>query len=233
MKKLQISIILSTVFFLLINLTLCFAYEKRKPVLIEGKSFLPLRILTRPFSNIYTEKSITSGIAIENVPTFQPFYVYTCPTEEEKNTESGWYEVGSDNRGTIIGWMKEQDVFEWKQTMCLFYTHPEGRYPVLFFDDYENINGLIKSEKEVRKSRTLDYLNKIESKTIPSDFPIISLEPKKYVDFSEEFYLLPILDFKGISIDQREGRLLKLAAATSSGSDSREVSDIRFSKEYL
>ena len=37
-------------------------------------------------------------------------------------------------RGKVVGWMKSLDVFEWRQTMCLAYTHPDGRKPVLMFE---------------------------------------------------------------------------------------------------
>ncbi len=36
--------------------------KKRVPVKIEGKKLLSLCVLTRPFSNIYTEKSLESPV---------------------------------------------------------------------------------------------------------------------------------------------------------------------------
>ncbi|MGE4293743.1 MAG: hypothetical protein AB7E32_16215, partial [Desulfovibrio sp.] len=98
-----------------------FAQDAKKPVIIEGKKILPLRVLCRPFSNVYKSADATSGTVRENVAAFTSFYVYSRPSAEEREMESGWYEVGTDNRGAVIGWMKSGDVIEWKQTMCLAY----------------------------------------------------------------------------------------------------------------
>ena len=207
--------------------------DKRKPVKIEGKSVLPLRVLARPFSNIYGEKDEGSQVMKENVPAFQPFYVYTRPSPEDLELESGWYEVGSDNRGTIIGWMKSDDVFEWKQTMCLSYRHPEGRNPVLMFDRKGYLLELVQDQPADRAAKVENLYSAIDTKQIPENFPVKSVEPKKAVDITEQFYLLPILGHETVQIDGREGRLVKLAAVTKAASDARVESDIRTNQNYL
>ncbi len=203
--------------------------EKRKAVKIEGKEALPLRILTRPFSNVYTEKDNSKGTVMENVPSFQSFFVYTKPSSEDIELGDAWYEVGTDNLGTVVGWMRYDDVFEWKQTMCLAYTHPEGRKQVLMFERKSYLKGIIESSSDDRTKNAEELYTAIDSRDIPQDFPVISIEPKKAVDISKQFYLLPILDFQTIEIDGREGRLLKLAAVTGT----REKSDIRVDNEFL
>jgi serine/threonine-protein kinase PpkA len=227
-------IVISVIFFLIFTCPQPLqSSERRKPVMIEGKQFLPLRVLVRPFSNVYKEKSETGGTVMENLPAFQSFYVYTRPSVEEIEGEKGWYEVGSDNRGTVIGWMKSSDVFEWKQTMCLAYTHPEGRRPVLMFERKKDLSDLLKSPPEERVRATLALYKTIESGSIPPGFPVESVEPKKAIDISKEFYLLPILAFEPVELENREGRLLKLAAATGAAPDARESTDIRKNTEYL
>ncbi len=209
------------------------AQERRKPVAIEGKSILPLRVLARPFSNIYIGQDLNSGTVKENVPAFQPYYVYTRPTAEDLELQDGWYEVGADNRGNVLGWMQSKDVFEWKQTMCLAYTHPEGRKPVLMFAKREPLAALIQKDAQSRQAEVGQLYNALNTKLIPEDFPIRSVEPKQAVDISSQFYLLPILSFEEMEIDGREGRLLNIAAATAGGSDARESTDISQNIEYL
>ncbi|MCP4119159.1 MAG: VWA domain-containing protein [Desulfobacteraceae bacterium] len=209
------------------------AEERRKPVTIEGKSILPLRILTRPFSNIYTQKDASGATVQENVPAFQPFYVYTSPSAEDLELQEGWYEVGQDNRGGVLGWMQTKDVLEWKQTMCLAYTHPEGRSPVLMFANRRPLADLTMAGEEVRTKEVEKLYAVIDSGLIPEGFPIRSVEPKRAVDISTQFYLLPILAFEELEIGGREGRLLQLAAATASGPDARESTDISQNKDYL
>jgi hypothetical protein len=207
--------------------------EKRIPVKIDGKKLLPLRVLARPFSNIYKDKSIESGIVQSDVPALQPFYVYTRPSAEDMELESGWYEVGTNNHGNVIGWMQAKDVFEWKQTMCLAYTHPAGRKPVLMFDSKSTLNKLIQEEDEKRIKEVSKIYTAINEHNISKDFPVKSIEPKKAVDIQKEFYLLPILDFKEVDFGNREARLLKLTAVTNAKAGARDESDIRKSKIYL
>ncbi|HOO93062.1 MAG TPA: hypothetical protein PKX94_06315, partial [Opitutales bacterium] len=84
-------------------------------------------------------------IVEENLPAFQPLYVYTAPQVDDFDGASGWYEVGSDDKGTVLGWMKAEDVMEWKQAMCLAYTHPEGRQPVLMFGKRDSLFDLLQA----------------------------------------------------------------------------------------
>ena len=145
------------------------AQEKRIPVKVEGKTVIPLRVLTRPFSNIYKEPDESKAKVEENVPTFKPFYVYTRPEVKATATEvKGWYEVGSDNRGTVLGWMKADDVLAWKQNMTLAYTHPDGRKPVLMFENREALLALVKAPSDQRKQRADEFYAAIQAKEIPA-----------------------------------------------------------------
>jgi len=209
--------------------------KKRVPVKIEGRKLLSLRVLTRPFSNIYTDKSLESPVVQSDVPAMQPYYVYTRPTAEDRELEAGWYEVGSNSQGKVIGWMQSKDVFEWKQTMCLVYTHPEGRKPVLMFDTKSSIKDIIQSSDEERIKSVSNYYAAIDDKNISKNFAVKSVEPKRAVDIRKEFYLLPILDFEAVDFGVREARIVKLAAVTNARVGARDggESDIRKSKKYL
>ncbi|MBM9613294.1 VWA domain-containing protein [Desulfobulbus rhabdoformis] len=209
------------------------AAEKRLPMKIEGKQSLPLRVLSRAFSTIYKSANTEGGTVMENVPAFQTFFVYQKKGGQSDLDTRIWYEVGSDNRGTVLGWMSSDDVFEWKQTMCLSYTHPEGRYPVLMFDHRTELEKLTAMDPEARQAAVEEYYLNIAMGDLPSDFPIVTVEPKKAIDITKEFYLLPILQFEEIELDNREARLLKLAAVTGEEADARISSDIRKNKEYL
>ncbi|SMD02270.1 hypothetical protein SAMN02746065_1227 [Desulfocicer vacuolatum DSM 3385] len=209
------------------------ASERRKPVSIEGKKLLPLRVLARPFSHIYNGKDADGGTVKENVPAFQPYYVYARPSAEDIELQDGWYEVGADNRGNVLGWMQAKDVFEWKQTMCLAYTHPEGRKPVLMFARRDPLAELSQKDTPTRLAEVGKIYNALETQQIPEDFPIRSVEPKQAVDIATQFYLLPILSFEEVEIEGREGRLVQLAAATAGGPDARQSTDIRHNKGYL
>ncbi len=207
--------------------------KKRIPVKIEGKKLLPLRVLARPFSNIYTDKSLESPIVQSDVPALQPYYVYTRPSAEDLELEEGWYEIGSNSQGKIIGWMQSKDVFEWKQTMCLAYTHPEGRKPVLMFDSKSTINKILRSTDEERVESVSKLYTAINDNNISKNFAVKSVEPKRAVDIKKEFYLLPILDFEAVDFTNRPATVVKITAVTNARAGARDESDIRKSKTYL
>lgn len=209
------------------------AEGRRRSVTLEGKTVLPLRVLARPFSHIYREKDVSKGTIKENLPVFQPYYVYTRPDARDIELQDGWYEVGEDNRGNVLGWMRAADVFEWKQTMCLSYTHPEGRHPVLMFGNKGALEQIVKSPAKERTLKAKALYAAIDARQIPSDFPVRSVEPKQAVDISKQFYFLPILNFQQIELEGREGRLLQLAAATATNPEARQSTDLQENPGYL
>lgn len=210
--------------------------KDRIPVSIGESSSLPLRVLTRPHATLYASPDETTVVQ-SNLPTFQSYFVYDRPIGEALATQTGWYEVGTNDKGAVVGWIKGEDVFEWKQTMCLAYTHPEGRKSVLMFEDQEVLETLVQADSKKRIELAESYYGAIDAAAkgdaLPEEFPVISVEPKMAVDISKQFYLLPILEHKAISIDGRESRLLRIAAVSSSGERSGEKSDIRTNKDFL
>jgi serine/threonine-protein kinase PpkA len=176
------------------------------PVSNDRSSALPLKVLTRPFANIYAAQQEDARKVAENVPAFSSFYVY--------QKDNGWYQVGSDNHGKKIGWMREADVIEWKQNLVVEFTHPEGRRPVLMFGGKEALVSIVNSPKSNRIEQVGSLYDKIDRGDLPPEFPVRTMEPRRAVQSSNQFYLLPIVNYEETEIDGREGRLLQLAAAT-------------------
>ncbi len=227
------------VFFMVVTSMLCAPSamaEARKPVSIEEGSPLPLRVLTRPKAVLYGDASEAKPIEGQ-LPVFKPFFVYTRPGGESRATGDGWYEVGTDEKGTIAGWIKTSDVFEWKQTMCLTFTHPQGRKPVLMFEEEEPLDALLKEMPDQRDGNVAKLYADIDGAAatpLPEDFPVISVEPKLAVDQTKQFYLLPILEHRTITMESYEGRMLRLAAVSGKADEKREKpSDIRVNQEAL
>ncbi|MCR5084966.1 MAG: VWA domain-containing protein [Succinivibrionaceae bacterium] len=208
----------------------------RTPVAVDGSEGLPLRILTRPGASLYSD-STGASVLKGNLPTFSSYYVYTRPQGEELYAGTGWYEVGTDDQGAIAGWIKADDLFEWKQAMCLTYTHPDGRSPVLMFDDEDYLSTLAGMDPATRAPEVDKIYSSIDQaassgQPLPGDFPVISMEPKMAVDNTANFTLMPILDFRGTEFEGREARLLEVAAVSSAEKD-RKASDLRTNTDYL
>jgi hypothetical protein len=182
--------------------------DRRLPVRVKGKKTLYLKLLTRPFSRIYAEPNIEK-VKYENVDAFRIYYAYSTPNEIP-----GFYEVGTDERGNTIGFMKEEDVIEWKQYLTLRFTNKEQKH-TLFFRELSDVENLMYSQN--RASQVADLRRKIREisngSMRPDDFPVIAVEPPDYVNIFLKPYLLPILSYKQVSFDDETTRILKVASA--------------------
>lgn len=190
------------------------ASERKTLVMIEGKSNLPLRVVTRPFSHIYTNPDEEGGIEKENIEPFSVFYVMTLPSGGGETGEAGgWYEISTSIRATSLGWMRADDVIEWKQTLCVEYVHPDEAHPVLMFRNQAALRDVAKLDLEERQQKAESLYKQIDAGNIPPGFPVISMSPKRAIDFQNKFYLMPILEHDIVHYGAWEGRLLKVAAA--------------------
>lgn len=189
----------------------------RQPLTIP-KTKLPLRVLTRPLATIFREPADSAAKVQENVPSFSAFFVYSRIPGPKAKAAAGWYEVGGDLKGSSagsLGWMKAEDVIEWKQAMVAEYAPLDNRKPVLMFGDRAHVEKLLKSSDAERTGQADEFYRAIDSQQMPAGFPVLCMEPKRAAD---ESFLLPILDFTPAGPEDREGRLFQIAAvARSSG----------------
>ena len=184
-------------------------------VCLEEETQLPLRVLPRPFSHIYSRpQAEEGGIVQANVPAFHPLYVFARQGVEVSDpaAPAGWYQVGQ-SKDAAQGWMQAKDVMEWRQALLVSYTHPggllEGRNPVLMFRNLDALQSLVDSFDMADQAEQL--YTRIESGDIPQD--IVSMEPQRFVDITKQFYILPILNWEETQIMGDDVRLLQLAAA--------------------
>ncbi|MBU4565660.1 MAG: VWA domain-containing protein [Desulfarculus sp.] len=216
------------------------AAGERKPVRIQGTKAMYLRVVARPFAKIYKEPKEGAEVVDANVRTFQPFYVYTQPKQAQSVTqtkEEGWYEVGPNDRGQVSGWIKAGDVMLWKHAMCLLYTSPKGRKPVLMFSGIKSLQEMVKKPQEQRLSEAGGFYKAIAeagNKELPKDFPVVAMEPKRWVDPRTQFYLMPVLEAVNLEVDSFYATLVKMAAATAAGRGSSNVrTNVEARKEAL
>ena len=184
-------------------------------VCFEKDTKEPLRVLPRPLSNMYSVPNATQeSISRANVAAFKPLFVFEIKELDLSNPAEpkGWYKVGF-SKDKSDGWMRAKDVFEWRQALLVSYTHPgepgEGRYPVLMFKNLSQLKEIVDSDD--REQVVKEIYKQIENKKIPAG--VVSMEPKRFVDINESFYLLPILKYQVVEIDGDEARFLQIAAA--------------------
>lgn len=166
--------------------------DGRLPMLMEGKKTLFRKVLMRPRAIV----SVQPG-SVGEKPTV-PFSVMFVYGETSKDGKT-WLEIGSDSAGTVLGWVPQSDTAAWRQTMTLAFTNPAGRQTTLLFRDRGSLETLLGADDLLVKAET--FREQIRRGRLPSDGPVISVEPDTYIDIKKQFYLLPILDAEEVYLD--------------------------------
>jgi serine/threonine-protein kinase PpkA len=194
--------------------------EERAPLLIEGKTALYQRVLTRPGAKMHSEPTPRGGEQAPSVSPFSVYYVY----DRKVIQDQGWVEVGPKSRGGTLGWLPTDATIDWKQTMTAAFTPRVGRERALFFRGDDELIDLLESElmlPTIEEQRAA-----IKAGDVPDDFPVIALEPANYVDFNEQFYLLPILSAEEVWLDSGfTARLLEVASVPETEGSEQDLAD--------
>ncbi len=201
----------------------------------ESETLLPLRVLPRASASIYTAKSAApADIAVENVPAFRPLFVFAREDVDYSDPANpkGWYQVGGTDTKPE-GWMAARDVLEWRQALVVAYTHPgvgkEARHPVLMFENQTALEQLALSKDRASEAgKTYEAIEKGERPNA-----VVSVEPKRFTDIEDNFYVLPVLDYKPITKFDDEARILQLAAAVPGKRSDEKSQTTLANKEYV
>jgi hypothetical protein len=158
-----------------------------KPLLMEGKKTLYQRVLAQPDAKLFSKPGAADG---KSVPAMSIYYVYA----RQDSGGASWLEVGPAADGKTVGWIPATSALDWKQQIVLTFTNPSNRDPALMFDTADNLEKVLNADDPGKAAG--DLRQTIAGGNLPADFPVIATEPNKYIDFTKQFYLLPILDAK-------------------------------------
>ena len=156
-----------------------------EPLLMEGKSTLYQRVLTTPSCVLYP-KALGQGQG-RKVPAFSQYYVYEAGVD---STGTPVLTVGPDATGTISGQLDATCTVPWKQQLALLFTNSAQRYRALIFDEESALDAIIDTPDGAEQYRAL--YDQITVGNVADH--VISIEPGEYVDYQQNFYLLPILN---------------------------------------
>ena len=156
-----------------------------EPLLMEGKSTLYQRVLTTPSCVLYP-KALGQGQG-RKVPAFSQYYVYEARVD---STGTPVLTVGPDATGTISGQLDATCTVPWKQQLALLFTNSAQRYRALIFDEESALDAIIDNPDGAEQYRAL--YDQITVGNVADH--VISIEPEEYVDYQQNFYLLPILN---------------------------------------
>ena len=160
------------------------AAQELRPLLVEGKSTVYQRVLTRPATSRH---DVPDGPVKGAYPAFQPLYVFA--------RDGGWVEVGGASALPPEGWVREAEVIPWRHNIVAAFANPANRDRQLLFRDLESLERLLYHESLV--SLAARWRQSAEVGDTPPDSGVISIEPAEYVDINDldTFYVLPILEF--------------------------------------
>jgi serine/threonine-protein kinase PpkA len=175
--------------------------QQCKPLLIPGKRALFQQVITHPGANLYASASQSGQILETAIKPFTVYYVYNRTTAGGKN----WLEVGVSSNCDVSGWVLEDMISEWRQSLTLVFTERQGRQPVLFFKSLEALDQVAGSSSPARQATDLiRQFQAIQSGSdAPSvDYPILAMEPSEEAVSRQRFYLMPIFQtvelFEGV-----------------------------------
>lgn len=179
-----------------------------EPLKQSGKTTLYQRILSTPTCQLMAKTTDTKGTPI---PAFSRYYIYERKNENNKE----WLNIGPDPYGKTVGWIDSNCSVNWNMQMTLVFTNPVDRDPLLFFKDKKELDAIIESDKPAALVQPIrDKLAKNEQTN-----EILAQEPKEYIDFKDNFYLLPIL--QGEEVMNGQGfyqRVLQVASVSKQNS---------------
>ncbi|MWD30149.1 VWA domain-containing protein [Aquicoccus sp. SCR17] len=156
--------------------------QQVRPLLVEGKSTVYQRVLTRPGTHLH---SMPEGPQERMYPAFQPLYVF-----ERRN---GWASVGPLASRLPEGWVKEDEVLPWKQNIVGAFTNSAGRKRQLFFETKDRLRWLMNHEA---LTQVQDRLLAEAATGISEGDGVVAVEPEEFVNIRDELYVMPILEFE-------------------------------------
>lgn len=192
------------------------------PLLQEGKTTLYQRVLTTPGCMLQEAPGATAG---KEQPAFTRFYVYA----QQEDAGEQWVQVGPDSYGKTVGWLERACTVDWNMQLSLAFTNPAGRGRTLFFDEREGLEEVLDAIDPVEKVAPVRH----QLDTTGRAPGIVAQEPELFVDFQNNFYLLPILSGEEVMTEQGfRTRILNVASVTAqSDAASQDAGDAAASAE--
>ena len=178
--------------------------EEIKPLLQEGKTTLYQRVLSTPSCELLEKSDAKSG---QKIPAFSRYYVY----KRENVGNKALLQVGPDSFGKTVGWLDANCAVPWNMQMTMVFTNPSYRGSLLFFKDKATLESIINDNSPAKAVESI----RAELSQKKSSEKVLAEEPKEFVDFQKNFYLLPVL--QGEEVMDSQGfyeRLLEVASVS-------------------
>lgn len=157
--------------------------QPRAPLLVEGKQTVFQRALAKTDAVLH---EAPDGTARGPITPFQPLYVY--------GRQGEWIEVGRGVASGPEGWTRAASTVEWRQNIVVSLANPAGRERQLMFETEAALMNVVRHESPIGLAR--DLRRKVLEEGAGAAEGVASIEPADHVDIQQNFYLLPILDWR-------------------------------------
>lgn len=187
-------------------------FAAQQPLLIEGKKSLFQRVLAKPGAGL-----VTSPVDVEAKPVapFSIYYVYARESLEGRN----WVEVGTDRHGTVIGWLPQEQIIDWNHGLTVAFRDPAGHDRVMLFRDADQLAKF--AETTPNDPAPYNFLYEAASHgELPINSPVVAIQPKGFVDIRDDFYLVPIREYKEVFVGAEKGRMLRVSSVPHNSAES-------------
>lgn len=176
------------------------ASQDGRPLLMPGKHTLFQRVLSKPGAQLLAQPGAATG---EALPAFSVLYVY----QRKQVDGQDWLEVGAASDGQREGWLKAAQTSDWKQSLVLKFTERSGRAPMMFLRQADDVQRLLDDSGKAREVLQ-------QAQRSPDQVPqVLALEPAASAVPQNQFYLMPIFDYReSFDADGQPVQLLNIAS---------------------
>ena len=159
-----------------------FAQETQRPLLVEGKNTVYQRVLTR--MDVVALDG-PDGATVDDLYAFSPLYVYARDGE--------WLNLGTTDRKADF-WLPSSTVVDWKHNIVATFNAPSNRNRQLLFDGQETLQNFLHNSENLVALQPI-LVEEADLDRLRPGVGINAVEPAQFIDISQEFYIMPILNF--------------------------------------